>query len=1808
MAAGDEFPLEVILIIVAVIVVLFIAIFFGGRFISARLRKRKVFTDPSKPAKSAVGVGERYDGAGDNGGGASKDDVKLDLNKFIEINVSNMQLTDIINSQLSYINSLNMKEFEKIRKTNFNKLFKVPISTAKLLHTDPNDADATNITKTRMQEIETNISAIFSSKVDTDTLSTDIVNSILSYNVNIPAINQTLYMSTYNFIINRIKDRLDKYTKAGDVNNLNKFVNSIRAVINTNMTDTLIKSTFLDTNNKQDLLIRHLIWNSITENDTSSADKFQYKLTDFVNKSNPDNSEDYILTYFNAAQFIGDLTKYAKHIIKLNNIDNLGKMNNIIYKRRSSIDALVASLGTLDISSYTDINKKNTEFSNAFKGLKFDIGKTQPDKTQKYITKERDGINSHNNQINDIFTNFIHPIGAIIKFNNTKSTDHAKLDTELNLLKKDRLSLINNAFNAHSDNELFKILKTYADSKIAEYDTIVNRLKNQKQLESDLKQIIKNADVILTNATDNYTAGDAIVKNIEVKNGVNLDTQLEEFKESVYNQLGFAANIDTKKSEFESKTGGASTSQISDFEKKYNSVHDQTSKFIDLLKRVHKVTKHYHGEYSKIMMELKTGLNTLKLSELTDKSSDIDIQYRLATKLSEASADVSEKLELHTHNITSNEGKLHKEITDINTEITTTHKDTKDDLNKAITDRAQDKVTQAVADVTARVGTMRTEITRITGVKDTIKSDINEKIMKDGIATADALLQTDKTITEIADLHTAITALKPIPATEFTDLISDAASVDSPVITTELEDKIKEYNDLIPTVENFATECTNKILTDAVAKANALATQCVTDLGNVTPIGTDPVQYALDVVRVKLVYTDIAKYVEIVGKITNKKGTDYDKIIKSQGGLVVSIGRFELDLISHVQKLKQTISDNITQSSTISNGINSGSAPAYVQAAIKQLADIQTQNSDNFKIIRDIGSNPSIVSLLTPGIISKKYMIDTPKNMKKVDEALVKSEKLEEEVKITSAAKAAATAYASAAAAAATSITAAADTVTLKTAADGVKEAITEIKTGYESEYDLKAAAVKKAARADVKTITDKLPNFKTYIDNTETYLRTIKDNIVVVPDAHPTPNINDDEITSLNAKVKIVEDELAAIKPLYGDLNTWNTLDATTGSTHADAAIDAVITANVQTSFTDAIQNADAICDAIIAVIASGTIASVADIATKTAELDNIIKDTIPKTILPAKATVIGALNTTVSATIKTTVIDPNTAKVATIDSEIAKKSINTVITDALAASKKLVDAITSDKAAIETIITNNIDKLPNLIAIADDQQLIVSNIDKGDILTDPTTKKYTQEKINAIEAYSMIRGPTGSREIVDKIPQHVKTIKDNLATVTTANNAIDTADTIARDGTKSLTEKIDGMVRIYTEYNKVKTLKSICDTNNAEIKNLKGTLDVLVKVIKLSDTIVKDNIAVFNINENAKTKVTTAHDILSDNQIIDRDAGINFADMQTKVNRIIAKVSSIQNPGIVQAVASINTELARLQRKTTDINDKLIELNAEYTVNILNKQNDISTHLNYFKDNTQNFGKNLTFWNNEINTRTGANTAIKNLSSGYVTQCKNINNKIKYDVINRKSTEIGDLVRDFNRVKIKVNAALKQAITVYQLIIMDDDDDDAPSITQQQDDDKVKPFSQNSYDILPLDPKVATLSSNMQFSESKSTATNNPGNSFMYTIVPYDSQELSSDDRVLEIVSFARTQRMPLKDAANIIVKAGELLKKYRGTKKVIPGAWVYRGGKLFSSVKPTKIEELERYIELMRRSLAISDGLDRGSRSGGGANTKR
>ena len=163
----------------------------------------------------------------------------------------------------------------------------------------------------------------------------------------------------------------------------------------------------------------------------------------------------------------------------------------------------------------------------------------------------------------------------------------------------------------------------------------------------------------------------------------------------------------------------------------------------------------------------------------------------------------------------------------------------------------------------------------------------------------------------------------------------------------------------------------------------------------------------------------------------------------------------------------------------------------------------------------------------------------------------------------------------------------------------------------------------------------------------------------------------------------------------MYAELNLWNTQDTTTGNEPFKVDIDDAIANNDQTSFDNAIQTADAICNAIIDGIDKGTISTSVDITAKNAELDNIMKDTIPSTIIPAKTAVIDALKTTVSAKIKNDVIDPNTAKVTTINDEIVKNNSDAVITYALAASKKLVDTVTDDKAAIETIIKDDIELL---------------------------------------------------------------------------------------------------------------------------------------------------------------------------------------------------------------------------------------------------------------------------------------------------------------------------------------------------------------------------------------------------------------------------------------------------------------------------------------------------------------------------------
>ena len=370
---------------------------------------------------------------------------------------------------------------------------------------------------------------------------------------------------------------------------------------------------------------------------------------------------------------------------------------------------------------------------------------------------------------------------------------------------------------------------------------------------------------------------------------------------------------------------------------------------------------------------------------------------------------------------------------------------------------------------------------------------------------------------------------------------------------------------------------------------------------------------------------------------------------------------------------------------------------------------------------------------------------------------------------------------------------------------------------------------------------------------------------------------------------------------------------------------------------------------------------------------------------------------------------------------------------------------------------------------------------------------------------------------------------------------------------------------------------------------------LDPYIKIAELMEYIGKKHVETIKAKEDTKAAAEETTKINDEVIAFASDAQAKADEADNTEQTAISLIGSISDKDVSSELAKLkrqNNEMGKLnQNIRTKPGDPLkkaatAKTDADTALDEADKQLATFTTV----DAAVLYTNDLKYWiagTNYNTEKANAKNAAKAAKTTAETAKKNAE-----DAENDANAALADTKTKINNINIKIALIRSIFDRIKQLVdaINNEDDDDTKeqSATQQQDDDKVKPFSQNSYDILPLDPKVATLSSNMQFSESKSTATNNPGNSFMYTIVPYDSQELSSDDRVLEIVSFARTQRMPIKDATNIIAKADELLKKYRGTKKVIPGAWVYRGGKLFSSVKPTKIEELERYIELMRRSL--------------------
>ena len=364
---------------------------------------------------------------------------------------------------------------------------------------------------------------------------------------------------------------------------------------------------------------------------------------------------------------------------------------------------------------------------------------------------------------------------------------------------------------------------------------------------------------------------------------------------------------------------------------------------------------------------------------------------------------------------------------------------------------------------------------------------------------------------------------------------------------------------------------------------------------------------------------------------------------------------------------------------------------------------------------------------------------------------------------------------------------------------------------------------------------------------------------------------------------------------------------------------------------------------------------------------------------------------------------------------------------------------------------------------------------------------------------------------------------------------------------------------------------------------------LDPHIEIAELMKEIDKNHTA--TITAQKETKTATEETIATTNKVIAHalDAQSKADEADNTEQTAISLIGSINDKDVSSELAKLkrrNNEMNKLNKKirtnNTDPLKKAEEAKSDADTAIAEADAQLATFTT--PATAVLYTQNLAYWETNYNTKHTDAKKDANAAKDAAEKAKTDAEQAQTDAANA----LADAKPKLDNINMKIALIRSIFDRIKQLIDdINNEDDDGPSITPQQpEDDTVKPFSKESYDILPLDSKVATLSSNIQFDETKSTAMNNPGNSFMYKIVSYDSKELSSDDKILEIISFARTQRMPIKDSNNIIAKATELIKKYRGTNKIIPGAWIYRGGKWFASVKPTKIEELERYVELMKR----------------------
>ena len=1829
MAAENDFPLETIIIIVVVIVVLFIAIFFGSRFINTRLQKRNVFKKPGNVKNETGGRGEyRYtDGGGPpygGGGGASKTDglpvlsqplmPMIKYSDFIKHEIDIQKRINIIKAQLYYINNSMHSGFGKdasgnntgsqtgsdIRFKNFKKLFKhlnlkqeqcdnirqniisdifekdIPLTTITINAKDPADK-----TKTIQKDIN----------VPDDNeyirLSILLINEFerLSIKINL----NDLYNETYVYINATIDTFFKKMLEQKSSNHkqeVAKLINKSKKLTDVYLISPLLMSEYIDIGNKQVLLLKHLLWQCISIYDPKNK----------TTQINPNiaalftSSAKTLDNLFEDAKDIDIISKHIKDNIITGHWDKMFDYLKILNDNNMNILALLNYIGyNCKADIYTTEISKEVEKHRAY----LDNKQTQNNKNITSIFNDKTTVLNPKKIVEklfntvifksmlQLFVDVVQPLNKIVEFTGSKKNlaDHK---SKLDKLKKASLNKIKEAYTKESDNQILNDINTFANKKYKEYIDLLNQLTNATALYKELKDFVVKNDpkTNYDNANQLYLDGIQSKKK-KVVNLNELKQNLKDFKQYVEIQLEYN-KITNDLNQIYSVLPNAEKQTI---KSKIDQAESYYGKFYELLDKIHQITVKYHGKYGKIMKELIDSLTNSNpiYKTIIDNSDNMQHIHTFASITSKASLDLAQTLGIH--NITDSKDPKHTLNTSINekhTEIT----DNNPKIGKIMTDITSnlgDIISKATEYVKSETETLNTDIKEdIDEKKDNILKYINASILADTVPQADALNNIDIANQQIIDLQKKINTLNRIDPNMFTDIIDAAGHIKPTIAVVDLESAIKTNNDTYADAKKIATDCTVAIYDGAIKIATDTYDDCNTQT-NALPTTLDVntiINYITGLISIDQLYVKIVKYIEIAAKI-NDTTTEYKDILKNKNELQSKLEK----LYKKVEKYISKIFDLSATVTTASDELKSINSVTTAEIAIDTIEQIKLDNANLFALFNQIlNIKDNIFNNINK---LQKPMID---NIAQVDDILNKSiqAKHDAEIEETKSATAAATAAAAAAAAATAAAAAAAAAVAKKAAEDAADDAARKLAAATAAINDkYKAASYKlaipamsdvfdvKAAKynADISDYLMSIAAMKTKNTDIITNATILGTNLKTLVNSVLDITINTPDIG--NMKIKQTETENAITAAIL-DTHTNNItksddeLKLAVNGDGTNPGYLALLQLNVKLIKDEyVLLNSAAYLVMADSIYNPAIDAGLAQIKANEDNLDKLYKDAVSEL-----DTIMKPANDAITTS--------NDAFVAACDSFIKTKEF------VVAASKKISGMITNINTDIEDTV-NKYDLTPvDRIKGEIDAIVLTIPVDAAIAYANGTAIKTESDTYITADLRNELNFV---KDTVNK--EHLKS-SNNARAVNLATISVTSVDPISK--LSDLITALDTVIAIYN--NIINTINPIAQIQL--VKDKISKLELLKDIAKLMKKIgykyVDTNTLKLETDGIAAQVLAAKNDV--DAVAIQSADAVAISDNLEQ--DIVGKIGNISDRNIASELNSIRTKIAEIKRIDDEIRNPITATNPVPKAHAANLVATASvatanTELDKFNNVANNYENNLVTWlgfSTTMPPKYGAEKAAAKVAVAAnvvnATDAKNDADRANTDAANASN----EATTKYNRIAPKIQLIRTKIIRIEQLIddINNESDDDTKeqSSTQQQDDDKVKPFSQNSYDILPLDPKVATLSSNMQFSESKSTATNNPGNSFMYTIVPYDSQELSSDDRVLEIVSFARTQRMPIKDATNIIAKAEELLKKYRGTKKVIPGAWVYRGGKLFSSVKPTKIEELERYIELMRRSL--------------------